>query len=65
MEHGVIQAPVNVMRFDDTVYHLLGDGLRGLTREREFLFDAGSYQQRSTRSHHLPGALVDDMTFTL
>ncbi len=31
VEHGKIVAPVNVMRFDDSVYRLLGDHLVGLT----------------------------------
>jgi hypothetical protein len=65
VEGGVIQAPVNVMRFDDTVYRLFGENLVGLTREREMLLDPLTYGARSTRSARLPGALVDDFTFTL
>ena len=37
VEQGVIQAPLNVMRFDDSVYRMLGDALVGLTRERELI----------------------------
>jgi predicted Zn-dependent protease len=65
VEHGRVQAPVNVMRFDDSMYRVLGDRLLGLTREREFLFDTSTYQQRSTRSARLPGALVEALTLTL
>ena len=65
VENGEIQAPINVMRFDDNVYDLLGTNLLGLTRERDFIFDASSYGQRSNRSIELPGALVKDMRFTL
>ncbi|MGD9762499.1 MAG: metallopeptidase TldD-related protein [Candidatus Binatia bacterium] len=65
VEHGRIVAPLEVMRFDDTVYRMLGENLIGLTAEREFMLDAGSYSQRSTDSARLPGALVEDLTLTL
>jgi len=65
VENEQIQAPVAVLRFDDTLYHLLGDRLLGLTAERELLLDPGSYGSRSTRSVHLPGALIEGMSFTL
>jgi predicted Zn-dependent protease len=65
VEGGAIQAPLNVMRFDETIYRMFGDNLAGLTAEREFLLDPLSYGQRSTRSARLPGALVEDFTFTL
>lgn len=65
VEDGEIQAPINVMRFDDSVYDLLGTNLLGLTRERDFILDASSYGQRSNSSIELPGALVKGMCFTL
>ena len=65
VEHGVIQAPLNVMRFDETVFRMLGENLSGLTRERELLLDSGTYGGRSTSSANLPGALVDDFVLTL
>ncbi len=65
VENGEVQAPVNVMRFDETLYRMLGDNLVGLTREVELLPDSGSYGRRSTRSVRLPGALVEDFALTL
>jgi predicted Zn-dependent protease len=65
VERGVIQAPLEVMRFDETIYRLLGERLVGLTAERELILDPGSYGQRSTDSARLPGVLVDDLTLTL
>ena len=65
VENGVIQAPLNVMRFDESIYRILGDNLIDLTAERELILDAGSYHQRSTDSGRLPGALVEAFTFTL
>jgi predicted Zn-dependent protease len=65
VEDGRIQAPVNVMRFDETTYRVLGDKLVDLTAERDWILDADTYSARSTRSAQLPGALVDDFTLTL
>jgi predicted Zn-dependent protease len=65
VENGQIAAPLDVMRFDETVYRMLGEQLVGLTAEREFILDPGSYFQRSTDSARLPGALVDEFTLTL
>jgi predicted Zn-dependent protease len=65
VESGVIQSPLAVMRFDETIYRMLGENLIGLTAERELILDPGSYFQRSTDSARLPGVLVDDFTLTL
>lgn len=65
VENGEVKAPVNVMRFDETLYRMLGDNLVGLTREVELLPDSNSYGGRSTRSLRLPGALVEDFALTL
>ena len=65
VEHGKIVAPIDVMRFDDSMYRLLGDHLVGLTRERELIVSSSSYGERSTGSMRLPSAVVSDMAFTL
>jgi predicted Zn-dependent protease len=65
IDGGDIVAPVNVLRFDDTAYHLLGDHLEGLTNEAEVLLDTSSYHERSTASRRLPGAIVGAMRFVL
>ncbi len=65
VENGVIKGPLNVMRFDETIYRALGENLQALTAEREFLLDAETYFARSTASSRLPGALIEDFTFTL
>lgn len=65
VENGEIKAPLNVMRFDETVYRMLGENLVGLTAERDLILDADTYFRRSTTSGRLPGALVHDFTFTL
>ncbi|MDP9107620.1 MAG: metallopeptidase TldD-related protein [Pseudomonadota bacterium] len=65
VENGEIKAPLNVMRFDDSVFRLLGDNLLALTVERELMLDNSSYQERSSASAHLPGALVQNFQFVL
>lgn len=65
VENGKIAAPLNVMRFDESVYHMLGDCLLGLTKERELILDSGTYEQRSLQSYKLPGALIEGFTLTL
>lgn len=65
VEGGELRAPLAPMRFDESLYRMLGDRLLALTRERELILDAGSYGQRSTRSTLLPGALVEGFTLTL
>ena len=65
VEDGQLVAPMNVMRFDESFYRMFGENLIGLTRERHLILDAGTYEQRSTSSAYLPGALIEDFTFTL
>jgi predicted Zn-dependent protease len=65
VEGGVIQAPLSVMRFDESIYRMFGDHLLGLSAERDFILDPSTYHQRSTGSSRLPGALIEDFNFTL
>jgi predicted Zn-dependent protease len=65
VKNGKITAPVNVMRFDETIYRILGEHLVGLTAEREFILDSHTYGGRSVQSGRVPGALVKEFTFTL
>ncbi len=65
VEGGRIQAPLNVMRFDETAYRVLGEKLIDLTAERDFIPGSSTHGGRSMKSARVPGALVDDFTFTL
>src|SRR6185312_8639494 len=65
VEGGRIVAPVGAMRFDDSIYRLLGENLVELTRQREFLPDTQTYGERSTASERLPGILLKSLKFTL
>jgi predicted Zn-dependent protease len=65
VENGKIVAPVNVLRFDDTLYRMLGDNLEALTAERELLLESNTYGSRTLASATLPGALLSELNFTL
>ena len=65
VENGRVVAPVDVLRFDDTLYRMLGDNLEALTTERELLLASSTYGSRMLTSATLPGALVSEMNFTL
>jgi predicted Zn-dependent protease len=65
VEGGRIAAPVGPMRFDDSIYRLLGENLLDLTRERELLLDPSTYGERSSSSARLPGALLRSLRLTL
>jgi predicted Zn-dependent protease len=65
VEGGKITAPIDVMRFDETIYRAMGENLVGLTSERELILDPETYDERSTSSGRVPGALVEGFRFNL
>ncbi|MCH9674790.1 MAG: TldD/PmbA family protein [Gammaproteobacteria bacterium] len=65
VENGTISRVVEPMRFDETIYNLLGDELVALTDTQELILDPSTYGGRSVRSARVPGALVGRMALTL
>ena len=65
VEGGKVVAPVDVLRFDDTLFRMLGTNLEALTTETELALEPGTYQSRQLASTRLPGALLSEMAFTL
>lgn len=65
VEDGEIVAPIDVMRFDDSLFGLFGERLERLGRAPEMRLSTETYAGRSTNSMRLPGALVRDFAFTL
>jgi predicted Zn-dependent protease len=65
IEDGVPQGPIEPMRFDDTLYGLLGDRLMELSRDRPLSLDPDTYEARSFCSAQLPGALVEGLNLAL
>ena len=54
-----------MLRFDDTLFRMLGPNLEALTAETELLLASDSYRARQLSSMRVPGALLSEMTFTL
>lgn len=65
VEGGEIVAPINVMRFDDTAWDLLGRRLEALGSQVPLALDTSTYGQRAMGSTATPGALVSGISFTL
>jgi predicted Zn-dependent protease len=65
VENGEIIAPVNVMRFDESLFRMLGENFAGATVERERMMSTNTYGGRQTDSTLLPGIIVNDFSFTL
>ncbi len=65
VEGGRIAAPINVMRWDDTFYRMLGDNLEALTDTPQWILNNLTYGERSVQTSRVPGALLKQMTFTL
>jgi len=65
VEGGRIAAPLAVMRWDDSLYRLLGSEIEALTDTPQWILNNGTYGQRSVQTSRVPGALLRRMTFTL
>ncbi len=65
VEQGEIASPIENLRFDESLYRCLGDHLIALTQEVEFIPNVDTYERRSLGGVRVPGALVEDFTFTL
>ncbi len=65
VEDGKLVAPLDVMRFDATLYDLFGADLEALTSETELMPSASTYEARTTAFYDVPGALVSRLPFTL
>jgi hypothetical protein len=65
VERGRIAAPASVMRWDDTLYRMLGGELEALTDQPHWILDNRTYGGRSVNTSRVPGALLRRMAFTL
>jgi predicted Zn-dependent protease len=65
VEDGRIVAPIDVLRFDDTLARILGPNLEALTRETELILSTDTYRERSLASVRVPGLLLSELAFTL
>lgn len=65
VEQGEIVAPIENLRFDESLYRCFGENLIALTEFQEFIPDVGTYERRSLGGSWVPGALVEAFTYTL
>lgn len=65
VENGEIVAPIENLRFDDSLYQFWGENLTALTDFQEFIPNVGTYENRELGGVWVPGMLVENFTYTL
>ncbi|MDZ8139961.1 MAG: TldD/PmbA family protein [Nostoc sp. DedQUE04] len=65
VENGEIIAPIENLRFDESLYRFWGENLIDLTTFQEFIPEVGTYESRQLGGSLVPGMLVEDFTYTL
>jgi predicted Zn-dependent protease len=65
VEDGRVVAPLEVMRFDDSILRMFGEGLIALTNESELILAGRVMRERPLASLRTPGALVEGWRLTL
>lgn len=65
VEDGEIVAPIENLRFDESLYQCFGDGLINLTDFQETIPGIDTYERRGLGDSRIPGVLTEDFTYTL
>lgn len=65
VEDGKIVGPIKDLRWDESLYNMLGTKLEAVTKERHLLVESSTYEHRQVGGSYLPGILVDGLSFTL
>jgi predicted Zn-dependent protease len=65
VEGGEIIAPIENMRWDDSLFNILGTELEALTVKRSYIPNMDTYHHRGIGGSWMPGALLRRMDFTL
>lgn len=65
VEGGEIVAPIENLRFDESLYRFWGENLLDFTNFQEFIPEVGTYEGRQLGGSMVPGMLVQDFTYTL
>ncbi len=65
VENGEIIAPIEDMRFDVSLFDILGEGLLEVTEFQEIDPSVDTYFQRALGGKNTPGLLIKDFNFTL
>ena len=65
VENGKVVAPIENLRFDETLFDLFGTYLEDFTDFDSYLPETGTYHQRDLGGVKVPGMLVSKVHFTL
>jgi len=65
VEDGKIVAPIENMRFDDSIYSFLGENLEAVTEKQHINPDVGTYDGRELNAIVCPGVLLRSFSLTL
>lgn len=65
VENGEIVAPIENLRFDDSLYNFWADKLVDFTDKHEFIPQVETYDCRQLGGSMVPGMLVEDFRYTL
>ena len=65
VEKGEVVGPIKDLRFDESLFEALGPKLLALTSRQEIHPETGTYGSRDLGGMKVPGALIEDFTFTL
>lgn len=65
VEQGEIVAPIENLRFDESLYRFLGETLVNLTDSQTFIPEVGTYGHRNLGGIRTPGLIAEDFTYTL
>jgi len=65
VEDGEIIAPIENMRFDDTIYNIFGEHLEDTTDRVHFIPNIETYEGRSLGGIYCPGILLSSFSLTL
>jgi predicted Zn-dependent protease len=65
VEQGEIVAPIRDLRFDDSLYRLLGTELEALSEEARLFRSTDTYEQRALGGSRVPGILLSRFRLTL
>ncbi|NEQ45499.1 MAG: TldD/PmbA family protein [Leptolyngbya sp. SIOISBB] len=65
VENGKIIAPIENLRFDESLYNFWGENLIDLTQAMQLIPEVGSYGFRDLGGTLVPGMLVQDFAYTL
>ena len=65
VENGEIIAPIENMRFDDTIYNVFGNNLESVTDTNQLIPNVGTYDGRDLGGTNCPGILLNSFSLTL